>query len=102
MMIQQNAVMQQNGGTNSRSSMRLNTGPGGDDAMSGLQPEGNRKALDVLKRVNDKLNGEDFGSGKLDVEAQVAKLIDHATSHENLSQSYIGWVPPPQVTGWKI
>jgi len=54
----------------------------------------NEKALVVIKRVSDKLGGNDFeGSEKLPVKEQVMRLILEATSHINLSQAYIGWCP---------
>ena len=53
----------------------------------------NRKALQVINRVNKKLTGRDFGKETLDIPEQVQRLIVHATSHENLCQCYIGWCP---------
>lgn len=65
----------------------------------------NRKALSVINRVNKKLTGailvitqlnakgRDFGSDPLDISEQVQRLINQATSHENLCQCYIGWCP---------
>jgi FKBP12-rapamycin complex-associated protein len=48
----------------------------------------------VLDRINDKLQGTDFNRNtQLDIKSQVEKLIKQATSHENLSQSYLGWCP---------
>jgi serine/threonine-protein kinase mTOR len=48
----------------------------------------------VLERINDKLQGTDFNKNvQLDIKNQVEKLIKQATSHENLSQSYLGWCP---------
>jgi FKBP12-rapamycin complex-associated protein len=48
----------------------------------------------VLERVSDKLNGTDFNKNEeLKISEQVRRLICQATSHENLSQSYIGWRP---------
>ena len=48
----------------------------------------------VLERVSDKLNGTDFNKNEeLKISEQVRRLIIQATSHENLSQSYIGWRP---------
>jgi len=63
-----------------------------------LVPEGettglNEKALSVIDRVAKKLTGRDFSNLVLDVPAQVQKLIDEASSHENLCQCYIGWCP---------
>lgn len=50
------------------------------------------RAACVLKRINDKLTGNDFKRYKaLDVPTQVDKLIQQATSVENLCQHYIGW-----------
>lgn len=52
----------------------------------------NKKALEIITRVSEKLNGNDFTHEKnLTVPNQVNLLIQLATSHENLCQSYIGW-----------
>ncbi|VEU23256.1 DEKNAAC104384 [Brettanomyces naardenensis] len=52
----------------------------------------NARAAFVLNRINDKLIGNDFKRFKgLDVPTQVDKLIQQATSVENLCQHYIGW-----------
>ncbi|AAS53791.2 AFR420Wp [Eremothecium gossypii ATCC 10895] len=52
----------------------------------------NARATLVLKRITDKLTGNDFrGFRDLDVPEQVDKLIQQATSVENLCQHYIGW-----------
>ncbi|KAI0129767.1 armadillo-type protein [Xylariales sp. AK1849] len=52
----------------------------------------NARALEVLDRVNQKLNGRDFKPGEeLMVDTQVNKLIMEATRLENLCQHYIGW-----------
>jgi phosphatidylinositol kinase/protein kinase (PI-3 family) len=56
----------------------------------------NEKALKVIRRVQDKLNGTDFDdraeTGEpLDVVSQVQRLVVQATSVENLSQLFIGW-----------
>ena len=54
----------------------------------------NRKALKVIRRVQDKLNGTDFADCEddpLDVSDQVQRLIVQATSSENLCQLFIGW-----------
>jgi len=53
----------------------------------------NRKALQVINRVSKKLTGRDFGNEPLDIPEQVQRLINQATSHENLCQCYIGWCP---------
>merc|ERR1719322_528975 len=59
------------------------------------QPEAlNRKALDIIQRVRDKLTGRDFSREEtLDIAEQVDRLIEQATNNENLCQSYIGWCP---------
>lgn len=54
----------------------------------------NEKAVAVIRRVQDKLTGLDFGNERpLDVPSQVERLIKQATSNENLCQSFIGWCP---------
>eukprot|EP01117_Protostelium_nocturnum_P017160 TRINITY_DN6939_c0_g1_i1.p1 TRINITY_DN6939_c0_g1~~TRINITY_DN6939_c0_g1_i1.p1 ORF type:complete len:1242 (+),score=321.13 TRINITY_DN6939_c0_g1_i1:131-3727(+) len=52
-----------------------------------------KKAVEGLVRVNRKLNGRDFGEEALDVSSQVRKLLEQATSSENLCVMYIGWCP---------
>ncbi|ORY80056.1 PtdIns-3-kinase tor2 [Protomyces lactucae-debilis] len=52
----------------------------------------NQRAVNVLNRVSNKLTGRDFKpDNELDVKIQVEKLIQQATSLENLCQAYIGW-----------
>ena len=52
----------------------------------------NARAALVLKRITDKLTGNDIKRlNDLDVPTQVDKLIQQATSVENLCQHYIGW-----------
>ena len=81
--------------------------PGG----SVVEPEAlNKKALDIVQRVRDKLTGRDFSKEvyslvkegnlmvlcfqeSLEVGEQVELLISQARSHENLCQCYIGWCP---------
>ncbi|XP_056399106.1 serine/threonine-protein kinase mTOR isoform X3 [Hyla sarda] len=60
-----------------------------------VQPEAlNKKAVQIINRVRDKLTGQDFCHEEtLDVATQVELLIKQATSHENLCQCYIGWCP---------
>ncbi|KAK9666552.1 hypothetical protein RND81_14G193000 [Saponaria officinalis] len=79
----------------------------------------NERAVIVMDRMSNKLTGRDFStfstaagasqytpdsnnlpSGDardvehgLSVKLQVQKLIDQATSHENLCQNYVGWCP---------
>eukprot|EP00762_Andalucia_godoyi_P003296 ANDGO_06658.mRNA.1 Serine/threonine-protein kinase TOR2 len=50
----------------------------------------NKKALSVVQRIRDKLTGNDFDR-YMDVEEQVERLIQQATSHVNLCQAFIGW-----------
>jgi FKBP12-rapamycin complex-associated protein len=59
------------------------------------QPEAlNKKALDIVQRVRDKLTGRDFDPSEcLEVSDQVDLLIRQATNNENLCQCYIGWCP---------
>ena len=59
------------------------------------QPEAlNKKALDIVQRVRDKLTGKDFDPNEcLEVSDQVDLLIRQATNNENLCQCYIGWCP---------
>ena len=68
------------------------------DSDEGLAAEEalNEKALTIIRRIQDKLNGTDFEdraeSGEsLDVVDQVQRLTIKATSVENLSQLFIGW-----------
>lgn len=68
------------------------------DSDEGLAAEEalNEKALKIILRIQDKLNGTDFEdrteSGEsLDVVDQVQRLTVQATSVENLSQLFIGW-----------
>ncbi|CAR66402.1 DEHA2F23452p [Debaryomyces hansenii CBS767] len=52
----------------------------------------NARAALVLKRITDKLTGNDIKRlNDLDVPTQVDKLIQQATSVESLCQHYIGW-----------
>ena len=52
----------------------------------------NAKAISVIQRVSDKLNGNDFsGRGTLDESAQVDLLFEQATSNENLATAFLGF-----------
>lgn len=54
----------------------------------------NKKAVEVLERVVQKLTGNDFSdANELSVPEQVDRLIKEARSVKNLAQSYIGWCP---------
>merc|ERR1719192_2600715 len=66
-----------------------------DSMAESVEPEAlNKKALDIVQRVRDKLTGKDFNTEEsLEVCKQVELLISRATSHENLCQCYIGWCP---------
>lgn len=67
-----------------------------DSSVSAPQGEiVNQKALNIVKRVKDKLTGRDFPTNEkeVNVERQVELLIEQATSHANLCQCYIGWCP---------
>ncbi|KAJ2885848.1 phosphatidylinositol kinase- protein kinase tor1 [Coemansia asiatica] len=64
----------------------------------GLQDKGwqtgNPKARAIVKRIHDKLMGTDFDPNiQLSVADQIEKLIQQATSSENLAVLYVGWVP---------
>jgi len=68
------------------------------DGDEGLAAEEalNEKALKIIRRIQDKLNGTDFedraeNGETLDVVDQVQSLTVQATSVENLSQLFIGW-----------
>jgi len=68
------------------------------DGDEGLAAEEalNEKALKIIRRIQDKLNGTDFedrtdNGETLDVVDQVQRLTVQATSVENLSQLFIGW-----------
>jgi len=51
-----------------------------------------QRALAVYNRVRDKLAGRDFDTTEpLSTENQVFRLIEQATSYENLCQSFSGW-----------
>ncbi|GKY96129.1 hypothetical protein MPSEU_000573100 [Mayamaea pseudoterrestris] len=50
----------------------------------------NAKALKVIRRVQDKLSGNDFVDND-SVDDQVQRLIVQATSTENLCQLFVGW-----------
>ncbi|KAJ2366975.1 phosphatidylinositol kinase- protein kinase tor1 [Coemansia sp. RSA 2610] len=55
---------------------------------------GNPKARAIVKRIHDKLIGTDFNPNEqLAVPEQIEKLIQQATSSENLAVLYVGWVP---------
>ena len=52
----------------------------------------NQRALEVVRRIQNKLTGRDFNPNvALDVPDQVHRLIQDATSIENLCVAFIGW-----------
>jgi len=53
----------------------------------------NERTVTVIRRVEKKLTGLDFGPNVLVVREQVNKLIQQATSIDNLCQCYLGWCP---------
>lgn len=64
----------------------------------------NSRAIEVINRIQSKLNGRDFFSHLAasesgghrpasTVEQQVERLIAEATSVENLCQLFVGWCP---------
>mmetsp|Transcript_12999 Transcript_12999/g.15864 ORF Transcript_12999/g.15864 Transcript_12999/m.15864 type:complete len:127 (-) Transcript_12999:242-622(-) len=72
----------------------------GNEAEKATGEARNKKALNVIRRVQDKLTGTDFQGDPfndqiqrdpLDVQDQVQRLIVQATSTENLCQLFIGW-----------
>ena len=69
--------------------------PTKDPEHSTNKPEAvNKRALQIVNRVRDKLTGRDFNKNEavdVDVDTQVDLLILQATSHANLCQAYIGW-----------
>ena len=52
----------------------------------------NERAVRVIRRVENKLTGREFGE-ELSIAQQVQRLIEQATSHLNLCQCYVGWCP---------
>ncbi|CAN0011117.1 unnamed protein product [Ectocarpus sp. 12 AP-2014] len=68
----------------------------GPEGTSAPQEALNEKAVKVIRRVQDKLSGLEFGDGDeppYKVKAQVDLLIKQATSNERLCQCFIGWCP---------
>ena len=48
--------------------------------------------MEVISRIHAKLTGTDFDPGNhLEIEEQVERLINEATSVENLCQLFAGW-----------
>lgn len=54
----------------------------------------NRRAVEIVNRIHDKLTGRDFNPKELlTIDKQVDLLIKEATSNENLATLYVGWCP---------
>ena len=52
----------------------------------------NQRALEVVRRIQNKLTGRDYDpTTPLSVPEQVDRLIQDATSVENLCVAFIGW-----------
>lgn len=52
----------------------------------------NKRALEVVRRIQNKLNGRDFNPNvSLSVPEQIQRLVQEATSLENLCVAFIGW-----------
>eukprot|EP01064_Diplonema_japonicum_P019905 TRINITY_DN2882_c0_g1_i3.p1 TRINITY_DN2882_c0_g1~~TRINITY_DN2882_c0_g1_i3.p1 ORF type:complete len:2463 (+),score=482.32 TRINITY_DN2882_c0_g1_i3:61-7449(+) len=70
---------------------------GDEGVIANQEPTGSHKGVQLLKRIDDKLNGKDFErvapEEGLDITKQVDRLINQASSVENLCQCYIGWCP---------
>ena len=69
---------------------------GDQEAFQGFAAVGmdqNREAKRVLLRTRQKLVGDDFGGATLDVSTQVNRIIQEATSEENLCVMFYGWCP---------
>jgi phosphatidylinositol kinase/protein kinase (PI-3 family) len=69
-----------------------------DDEAAPLQEDLNARAVEVINRIHSKLTGRDFATTDddndiLTVEQQVDRLINEATSIENLCKLYFGWNP---------
>ena len=67
------------------------------DGLLNSQEELTDKAVTVVQRVLDKLNGLDFqeqnkkNGSALEISEQIDLLIEQATSNDNLSTCFIGW-----------
>jgi FKBP12-rapamycin complex-associated protein len=64
----------------------------GPEGVQAPAEELNTRAVAVTSRVAAKLTGRDFGPvTQLNVQEQVQRCIEQATSHIRLSQAYAGW-----------
>ncbi|KAI8144500.1 hypothetical protein BJV82DRAFT_537101 [Fennellomyces sp. T-0311] len=58
----------------------------------GVQQQRDMQVLNIMRRIQSKLEGRDFGSQhKLSVAEQVSKAVDQAVSVDNLCAMYEGW-----------
>ena len=58
-----------------------------------LEPEAlNERAVRVIRRVDNKLTGRESGE-ETTVSQQVQRLIEAASSHQNLCELFVGWCP---------
>jgi phosphatidylinositol kinase/protein kinase (PI-3 family) len=77
---------------NNNNNTNVDTAVGG--IVGGRHQTLNQRAVAVINRVSNKLSGRDFNTeGPITVSDQVERLIQQATSHDNLCQCYIGWCP---------
>lgn len=60
--------------------------------QAGGQDMRNQRALEVVRRIQNKLSGRDFNPAEsLSVAAQIERLVQDATSKENLCVAFVGW-----------
>lgn len=81
-------------GNNSKSfnSGVANGGAPNNTAAAAVGDVRNKRALEVVRRIQNKLNGRDFNPNvSLSVADQIQKLVQEATSLENLCVAFIGW-----------
>ena len=64
-----------------------------ESEYSGSQRTTNMTAINILKKIKQKLEGQDtFDGSTLTVSEQVDFLVKEATSEDNLSQMFEGWM----------
>jgi len=74
--------------------LALSANAEGEDGVAIVPEELNTRALAVIRRIKDKLSGNDFAHHRsLTVEAQVELLIQESSAVENLCSCYVGWCP---------
>ncbi|KEG12679.1 putative target of rapamycin (TOR) kinase 1 [Trypanosoma grayi] len=86
--------------TTQRSMQRWGAMPHADTQGREAALQQTRKAQSVVNRIKEKLEGFDFPQGRqsrddegFTVEEQVSRLIEEATSNENLCVHFPGWCP---------